>query len=94
MPCTAWALAGRTGAAPRRRQGKPTQCLTPIVGNELHGSRQVERAEVRLGGNVQAHVAAVDVFVAHAKPLAAKQKGHAKWFCLKIINIFSIHRFI
>ena len=51
---------------------KPTQGLSPFVGQHLDRCRQVERAKLRVGRNTQAGVATVDVFVAHAKALGAK----------------------
>ncbi len=68
----------------RWRQGKPTQRLAPLVGNELHSRRQVERPEIGPRGDVQAHMAAVHVFVAHAKPFAAKKERHAQWLGIEI----------
>jgi hypothetical protein len=54
---------------------KAAQGLAPLVGDDLHGRAQVERAELRVGGNGERHMAAVHVLVGHAEALGAKQKA-------------------
>ena len=60
-----------------RVDSKAAQCQTPFIGDHLHSRGQVERAKLRVGGDAQAGVAAVNILIAHAKALRAEQKSHA-----------------
>ena len=62
-----WRAAGQWKAA----QGQP-----PFVSNNLQSRADIERAKLRIGWNAQAHMAAVHVFIAHAKSLRAKQEAN------------------
>lgn len=77
-------LIGQAGGGPHGK-GACKRCLAkarqqrlpPVVGDELRGGGQVERAVGRIGRNAQAGMAAPHIRVAHAIALAAKQKSHA-----------------
>jgi len=55
---------------------KATQSQPPLVGDQLHCGGQVERTVAGRGRDAQAGVAAIDVGVAQAVALGAKNKRH------------------
>ena len=57
------------------------QRLAPFVGNHLDGRTQVQRAKAGIRRNRQRHMAAVHVFIRHAKAFGAKEEGHAGLRC-------------
>ena len=72
---------GLVGGRHRVLHRKATQSDPPVVGDDLNGRAQIERAELWIGGDRQRHMAAVNVLVFHAKALGAEQEGHALIRC-------------
>lgn len=75
MPCT-WSHVGTVDLGHMFFDREATQRRAPVIGNDLNRRGQIERAKLRIGRNGQRHIAAIHIVVAHAKALAAKQKGH------------------
>ena len=71
------ARSARVAFGRARPHAETAQRLPPLVGDQLHRLRQVERAVGRIGRNAQAGVAAVDVVVAHAEALRAEHEADA-----------------
>ncbi len=56
---------------------KAAQSQSPLVGNHLQCSADIERAETWIARDTQRDVAAVNIFIAHAKTFRPKQKGNS-----------------
>ena len=69
---------GRAGQFARlraRAHREAAERLPPVVGDQLHRLREVERAVGGVGRDAEAGVAAVDVVVAQAEALGAEHEG-------------------
>ena len=65
---------GLARVARARRDRKAAERLAPLVGDQLHRLRQVERAVARVGGDREAGVARVHVLVRQAVALRAEHE--------------------